>query len=516
MNQIDKEKSDYSKKEQDPSWDKDTQEETEFKSREQQSQKAIEEKVQFALEESKAAIALADSAKQKAELARDRAEDARQEAEIVRSKAENARGEAEFSCRNAELTRRESESQRNILDVRRKEAVIAREIAEDALKEAETARKNAKLAEERYKLVLWGSNDGIWDLDIQKNTIYWNGRFFKMLGFSETNISPSNEALFERIHPEDKQRLKEVIDHSLTKHQHFEEVFRIKYLDENYLYCLVRGKTLLDETGHPIRMAGTITDITERKQMEIELEQAKQEAQLANQRKSEALASMAHELRTPLNAIIGYSEMLKQGIEVDPEKQERYATNIFVSGRHLLGMINDILDIARIEAGKIQLSPEWIELKPFINEIKGMVSELAVQKHLQLTFEVQPDIGRMEVDPSRFRQIFLNLLSNAIKFTYERGSITVRLFKSEDQQWIIGQVEDTGIGITQEKLSELFTRFYQVDTTTAGQQKGTGLGLALTKHLIEYQGGTITVESQEGSGTTFTFRLPVTTANLSD
>lgn len=238
---------------------------------------------------------------------------------------------------------------------------------------------------------------------------------------------------------------------------------------------------------------------------------AKDEAERANEKKSQLLATMSHELRTPLNAIIGFSAMLKQGLgSQEPVKREKYLDNIHRSGQHLLAIVNDILDISKIEAGKFDIYPEWIALRPFMVDLHSVVNELAQQRGVTLQFDIAAGLEGVVADAARLRQIFLNLISNAVKFNREGGKVFVRLFQREgDPPVFVCEVEDTGIGIAQDKLPELFSEFYQVDSSYARQQEGTGLGLALTKRLVELHHGRITVTSQLGQGSIFRFELPV-------
>ncbi len=256
----------------------------------------------------------------------------------------------------------------------------------------------------------------------------------------------------------------------------------------------------------------TFVDISDRKRYEEALKEAKEEAETANSKKDDFLAMMSHELRTPLNAIIGYVRMMETG-RGGPltEKQTKYIQNIASSGAHLLTIINDLLDLSKIEAGKMNVTYECIDIIPRIDEIKSMMNELAQLKKVQLLFEVPSDIGTIEADPARFKQMIINLVSNAIKFNREEnGTVWVRLFKNTEIQKLVVEVQDIGIGIPAEKISMLFQKFTQVDNSAGRQHEGTGLGLALTKELIELHGGDITVESEVGAGTTFRFWLPLT------
>jgi signal transduction histidine kinase/CheY-like chemotaxis protein len=241
-----------------------------------------------------------------------------------------------------------------------------------------------------------------------------------------------------------------------------------------------------------------------------ELKAAKERAEFSNQAKSEFLANMSHELRTPLNAIIGYSELLEEEVE-DIGKQDAIPDlrRISAAGKQLLGLINDILDLSKIEAGKTQLYIEGFEIRHLIDEVMNTVQPLARQKHNALSVNCSADLGWMEGDLIKIRQILFNLLSNACKFT-EKGNIWLEVVRRKESSGdvILFWVRDTGIGMTPDQLSRLFRPFHQGDSSTARRYGGTGLGLAISYRFCHIMGGDISVESRPGEGSAFTLKLP--------
>lgn len=245
-------------------------------------------------------------------------------------------------------------------------------------------------------------------------------------------------------------------------------------------------------------------------QVNEQLRHSQQEALAATEAKSQFLANMSHELRTPLNAIIGYSEMLQE--EAQDAGNEPFVADlekIHGAGKHLLALINDILDISKIEAGKMDLYLETFDIKTMLDDVVATTRLLVQKKSNSLVVQMPPDLGAMRADLTKVRQALFNLLSNASKFT-ERGTITLTAAREagSDSGWIVLKVADTGIGMTREQLSRMFQAFSQADSSTVRKYGGTGLGLAITRHFCRMMGGDVTVASESGAGSTFTLRLP--------
>jgi len=242
------------------------------------------------------------------------------------------------------------------------------------------------------------------------------------------------------------------------------------------------------------------------------LELAQREFKAASRHKSEFLANMSHELRTPLNAVIGFSEVLQMRMfGALNEKQAEYVDDILHSGRHLLSLINDILDLAKIEAGRVELEPAMFDLTVAIDNAMLITRERAVRRGLRLERDVAPDLGIIDADERKVKQVLINLLSNAVKFTPEGGTITVSATRGPAEVTLV--VQDTGIGIADEDQALVFEEFRQVGNDYTRKQEGTGLGLALARSFVELHGGRIWVESALGRGSAFSFTLPLRPPN---
>ena len=315
----------------------------------------------------------------------------------------------------------------------------------------------------------------------------------------------------EVIHPDDREATLAAWTEAVTHNTLYSIDHRLRRADGEWRIMAARGVPILDD-GEVREWVGTHTDITERKQAEEELGAAKEAAEAANRAKSQFLANMSHELRTPLSAVIGYSEMLEEEME---ETGEAHLLGdirkIQSNARHLLSLINDVLDLSKIEADRMTTYAEEFGIEALVQDVAGTVGNLVQQKGNTLVLDVTPSpgtpgLGMMSTDQVKLRQCLFNLVSNAAKFT-EAGQITLRA--SRDGNDAVFSVADSGIGMTPEQLAKLFERFAQADVSTTRRFGGTGLGLAITRAFCRLLGGDVTVTSTYGEGSTFTIRVPV-------
>lgn len=367
------------------------------------------------------------------------------------------------------------------------------------------ARNKAEKSETRLRYVLEATGEGIWDWDITTSRVTNNTSWCRMFGYPDDEIEHHIEDFSGLLLDDDKPAVMQALDDCLAGrtdtyyHEH-----RMQRLDGEIIWVLDRGQVVeRDGRGRPLRMVGSASNITERKQAEFALQEAKEVAEAANRSKSDFLANMSHEIRTPLSAILGLANIGKRDSE--NEQGRGCFDQILQSGEHLLRVINDILDFSKIEAGKLSLEVTPFAFVPTIEEAINMIADKAQNKSLSLRVNFGDSLPAWVIgDAFRLRQILLNLLSNALKFT-ERGTLSVTT------EWHDGiariSVKDTGIGMDETQISRLFTPFEQEDSSTTRKYGGTGLGLNICQSLISMMGGNFSVNSERGVGSEFVFSV---------
>lgn len=373
------------------------------------------------------------------------------------------------------------------------------------------------VSEERFQLVVQSINDGIWDWHIPSNQVYFSPQWKSMLGYEDWEL-PNEFYVWENLlHPDDIAMAKTTLRHYLArKSENWRMEFRLRTKNGSYRWILNRAKIVeRDAAGQPIRMVGAHTDITSRKETEAALREAKKQADAANQAKSDFLAAMSHELRTPLNGVLGYAQILQRSRDMS-DRDRQHIKIISECGDHLLTLVNDVLDLSKIEAQKMTLHPEAFHFPAFLTGVAEICRIKAQQKDIVFTYRSDPDLPEVIwADEKRLRQVLINLLSNAVKFT-EEGSVTFHTAVLEEftdgkgrQTFKIRfQVEDTGVGIPTEQIEQIFQPFEQVGTAKH-QKQGTGLGLSLSQEIVRLMGGEIQVSSIPGYGSIFWFDVDV-------
>ena len=382
--------------------------------------------------------------------------------------------------------------------------VASRSTWRDVTKQKEAERALAS-QEALYRTLIQAAPQVIWVADADGQVALLNKAWHEFSGRSDEESLGTRWA--EALHPEDLPDVLAKWERAYTRGETYSGECRFQAKDGSYETFIFIGTPVRDDSGKIINWVGINTNIADRVQAEIALQEAKDAAEYANRAKSEFLATMSHELRTPLNAIIGFSEILRDEIlgTVNDDQKELVA-DIHTSGNHLLTMINDILDLSKIEAGKMDLQLENFSIKEAVTEVNTIVNALANQKQIQLSLELNQDIS-IEADKIKFKQILYNLLSNAVKFTDEGGQVTMKFEISGAA--LLGSVTDTGVGISPQDRAKLFQPFTQIDASSTRAHSGTGLGLALTNRLIQLHGGKIWVDSDIDEGSTFSFTFPL-------
>ena len=363
-------------------------------------------------------------------------------------------------------------------------------------------------SEDRLRRSQAFANIGTWDWNIKTGKLYWSERIAYLFGFQKELPETTYENFLAAIHPDDRQLVINAIDACIEGKEQYDIEHRVVWDDNSTHWLHEKGNVVLDTRGQPLHMLGAVQDITARRNYQQQLESAQLEAENANRAKSEFLSSMSHELRTPLNAILGFSQLLKD----DPNNplsndQDESIDEITKAGDHLLELINEVLDLSRIEAGHLNLALEAVKLADTIKDCDNLMRPLAQKLNISLDINMTGiESTILWADKTRLKQVILNFLSNAIKYNKPKGKVTIDTQINNDHAKIC--VSDTGKGMSTNIMSHLFQAFNRLGAENTDIE-GTGIGLIITKRLIDGMGGEIGAESEPNKGSTFWFTLPL-------
>ncbi|WP_020591465.1 PAS domain-containing sensor histidine kinase [Kiloniella laminariae] len=363
--------------------------------------------------------------------------------------------------------------------------------------------------------------DGLWYWDLENPENEWmNDRFWEILGYDPDKRKPLAAEWQDLIHPDD---LATALDnfnrHCVDPNHAYDQMVRYRHCNGDTIWVRCRGLAIRDQSGKPVRLLGAHTDVTElmrslelveqhSQQLSLEIER-RQQADTASQAKTQFLAKMSHELRTPLNAILGYSEALLSGIggELENKQHREYISTITKAGQHLLSLINDVLDLSKVESGEEKLQEQDINIAEIMKLSLLRIKPLAENKHISLRITPPTNVQTLRADERRVTQIFTNLLNNAVKFSGpgQKVSFSAAMDKDGGLEFYI---RDRGVGIASEDIPNVMRPFHQLGDVFSNPQEGTGLGLPICKTLMELHGGSIEIQSKPGRGTCITARFP--------
>lgn len=368
------------------------------------------------------------------------------------------------------------------------------------------------ISEARHARIIKSSNDGIWEWSADHGGFHFSNRCWEQLGYTEHDDVVNQgidrvQAWRARMHPDDGEVFDKVLRDHIRGKRPFDIEYRIKGKDDEWRWIRARGQMTYNEKGEPKRMSGTNMDITQLKNAEERVIKAKEAAEKANRAKSEFLSSMSHELRTPLNAILGFAQLFELDSNLNSDQQAN-VEEIKKAGHHLLQLISDVLDLAKVEAGRMSFSLEEMTPIRLLKECVVYLKPQAAERDISITAEYNGlDEQTICADCVRYKQVLLNLISNAVKYNRDGGAVHITCSITLDEQFRL-TVKDTGIGIPTEYQNQLFQPFNRLSAENS-HIEGTGVGLVITKQLVEHMGGQLGFASQESIGSEFWVEFPV-------
>ncbi len=367
-----------------------------------------------------------------------------------------------------------------------------------------------RISEDRLARSQRFANIGTWDWNIRTGEVFWSDRIGQLFGYNAKVPETTYEAFLAAVHPDDREAVIAAVNECIHKNKEYYIEHRVVWPNGETHWLLESGDVIRDDNGEPLRMLGVVQDISQRKKPELELLKAKEQAEKANRAKSHFLSSMSHELRTPMNAVLGFAQLLDLDPATSPTQRE-FIKEIRNAGDHLLRLINDILDLSKIESGALTVHSEPIPLKSVIDECIQYVEPLARSRSIALICPVDAIGARwVDADATRLKQVLLNLLTNAVKYNRDGGEVRVDV-NGHGESFIRISVTDTGPGIAQEKLRELFQPFNRLGAECSDIE-GSGIGLVIAKRLVESMGGAIGINNRPGHGCQFWIKVPSTNA----
>lgn len=365
--------------------------------------------------------------------------------------------------------------------------------------------ENLRTIQERLQLGQTHAHVGTMDWEVRSGRVFWSKSVGPLFGHRAGEIETDLEHFFAAVHPDDCESVMRALDACVRNDMHYDMEYRVVWPDGSIHWQSGSGAAIHDARGEAVRLVAILQDINTRKQTEIALIKAREEADRTNRTKSEFLSHMSHELRTPMNAILGFAQLMQYD-DTLPESHVENVHEILQAGNHLIELINEVLDLAKIESGGFDLSLGPVAVSSVIEECLSLIQPASARRGIEINYMPSPTCG-VRADRTRLKQALLNIISNGVKYNCDHGTLSVSLAEVYNGDWVRIGVHDTGEGMKAEELRQIFEPFERLGQKGSNIE-GTGIGLTITKRMVELMGGSVNVESTPGSGSTFSIELP--------